>query len=400
MNNRTAQRWRPPAQHSGSNQTRVGIYNERLVLDCIRRHPESASVDICRYTNLSAQTVSGIVNRLLSADLLQKSSCRIAHGAGQPAVPLRLQAQGAYGIGVKIGRTSSETMLVDFCGNVLKSHQQNHPYPKADVVLPWARKRMASYCTALKGGIDRLAGVGVATFFGFGGWREVYPMPEAAVRRWEEVDLANALGTSPHALLVNDATAACIAEYELGTATVSDNLLYIYIGEFVGGGIVLNRQIFFGNNGNAGAIASMPIGRGQLINHASLHLLRSSLAEAGCALGDESPQTQTILAKWRRDAATALAKVVVATVAVLDLKHIIVDGELPATELDALVRAMQGSLTPKRLQGLIRPQIQTGSLGARANCLGAAWLPLNVRYSPAQALLMKHLPAVTVETKR
>ena len=398
MTGKTAQRWRPiAAQRGGSNQTQVGIYNERLLLDCVRRHPELAAVDVCRHTGLSAQTVTGIVNRLLAAGLMEKRRRRASNGVGQPAVPLRLRADGAYAVGVKIGRASSETMLVDFCGTVLKSHRRQHDYPRANVLLPWARRRIAAYRADLGMNAKRLAGTGVATFFGFGGWRDVYPMPDEEVRRWEEVNLASELACADtDALLVNDATAACIAECELGDKTAEDSLLYIYIGAFVGGGVVLNRQVFFGSNGNAGALASMPVGRGQLINHASLHLLRSALTAAKCSLKDGSATTQKIMMRWRRDAAKALASAIAAAVAVLDLGHVVIDGELPHTELDALANAVQQALTPKQLQGLICPEVRTGAMGLAASCLGAAWLPLYVKYSPAQALLLKQLPLVAV----
>ena len=398
MNNGSAQRWRPStARRGGSNQTQVGIYNERLLLDCLRRHPGAAAVDICRHTGLSAQTVTGIVNRLLAAGLLEKKRRRTSNGVGQPAIPLWLRSSGAYAIGIKIGRAMSEVMLVDFCGAIIKTNRRRYDYPRADSVLPWARRQIADYCASLGEDAKHLVGSGVAAFFGFGGWGDVYPMPETAVRRWEKSDLADELACAGEsALLVNDATAACIAECELGSTASGDNLLYVYIGAFVGGGIVLNRQVFFGDNGNAGAIASLPAGRGQLISHASLHLLRGRLAAAGCSLEDGSAETQKIVAHWRRDASSALASAIASSVAVLDLGRVVIDGELPSAELGELSSAVRRALTTKRLQGLICPEVHTGALGEAASCLGAAWLPLYVKYSSAQALPLKRLPPVEV----
>ena len=385
------------ARRGGSNQTQVGIYNERLLLDFVRRHPDSAAVDICRRTGLSAQTVTGIVNRLLAAGLLEKRRRRANGGIGQPAVPLRLRVSGAYAIGVKIGRVSAETMLIDFGGRVLSAQRRAYDYPRAEGVLPWARRRIAAYRAELGDCAVRVAGVGVATFFGFGGWRDVYPMPEAAVRRWERTDLAGELAfDGRQALLVNDATAACIAASELDGGAVGDNFLYVYVGAFVGGGVVVDRQVFFGDNGNAGALASMAVGRGQLMNHASLYLLTRALARAGCALGDGGAKTRDIVARWRRDAAAALATAIVSAVAVLDFRAVVIDGELPKDELEALVTAVRRALTPRRLQGLVRPEVRMGEQGAAAGGLGAAWLPLYVSYSPAQALLLKRLPPVAV----
>lgn len=409
-------RWTPhPARRGGSNQTHVGIYNERLLLDIIRRQPDAAAVDISRTTGLSAQTVTGIVSRLLAAGLLEKQGRRNGGGIGQPAVPLRLRAAGAYSIGVKIGRAKSEAMLVDFNGAPLEHHFVEHDYPAPAALLPWMRRRINRYQRLLGDAAARVAGVGVATFFGFSGWRELFPLPQKSAAQWEAINLADALGGAgqPAAMLINDATAACVAETELGGgaaadggggAARSDNFLYIYIGAFVGGGIVLNRQIFFGSNGNAGALASMPIGRGQLMRHASLHLLRRALEEAGGAadaaagkIGKSEKAAREVMTRWRRDAAIALAQTICAAIAVLDFDEVVIDGELPAAQIESLIQATNRALTPGRLQGLLKPRLRAGRQGGIACCLGAAWLPLYAKYSPAQAPLLKQLPPVTVQ---
>jgi len=65
--------------------------------------------------------------------------------------------------------------------------------------------------------------------------------------------------------LGNDATSACGAELVFGTAETPPEFLYIYVGYFVGGGVVLNGALYSGRSGNAGAIGTFPFdgaGRG------------------------------------------------------------------------------------------------------------------------------------------
>ena len=54
----------------GSNLAGVRQYNERLILQLIRRAGGMPKADIARATNLSAQTVSVIINRLIKEGLL------------------------------------------------------------------------------------------------------------------------------------------------------------------------------------------------------------------------------------------------------------------------------------------------------------------------------------------
>ena len=53
--------------------------------------------------------------------------------------------------------------------------------------------------------------------------------------------------------LHNDGTAACAAELVLGDATTSADFLYIFIGSFIGGGVVLNHHLYPGRSRYAGA---------------------------------------------------------------------------------------------------------------------------------------------------
>lgn len=54
--------------------------------------------------------------------------------------------------------------------------------------------------------------------------------------------------------LENDANIAAIAEMTLGSGSNYSNFVYITLGTGVGGAIILNRQLYRGNNGSAGEI--------------------------------------------------------------------------------------------------------------------------------------------------
>ena len=60
-------------------------------------------------------------------------------------------------------------------------------------------------------------------------------------------------------------------ELLFGQGGALPNHLYFYLGSFIGGGLVLNGNLFSGPTGNAAALASLPMpGNRQLIDKASL----------------------------------------------------------------------------------------------------------------------------------
>jgi len=71
----------------GSNHNGMRQFNERTVLRAIRHNGAIPKADLARLTQLSTQTVSIIVNRLLEDGLLLKQA-RIRGKIGQPSVPL------------------------------------------------------------------------------------------------------------------------------------------------------------------------------------------------------------------------------------------------------------------------------------------------------------------------
>ena len=102
-------------QPRGSSQGGLRQYNERVVLQAIRLHGALPGAEIARLTRLTAQTISLITKRLIDDGLLLKGE-PVRGKVGQPSVPLSLNPDGAYSIGVKVGRRSMDILLMDFSG--------------------------------------------------------------------------------------------------------------------------------------------------------------------------------------------------------------------------------------------------------------------------------------------
>ena len=122
----------------GTNQSGMRDWNERLVLSLLRTHGALPKAEIARMTGLSAQTASVIVRELEQDNLLERGE-PVRGRVGQPSVPMSLAADGAFFLGLKIGRRSSEMLLVDFHGAIRGRRIRRHEWPTPDAALNCSR---------------------------------------------------------------------------------------------------------------------------------------------------------------------------------------------------------------------------------------------------------------------
>lgn len=388
----------------GANQMRVRAYNERLVLSLVRRHGSQAKSEIAKRTGLSAQTVS-VIMRALEKDGLLIRGEPVRGRVGQPSVPMSLNPDAAYSFGVKIGRRSADLVLMDFVGTIRHQVHQTYRYPLPGKIMTLLTEGMADISARMRPyELAKVAGVGIAVPFELWNWAEEVGAPEGAMDEWRTFDLhAEASAALPYPVyLQNDATSACGAELVFGSGSSFPDFVYFFIGSFIGGGIVLNSAVFAGRTGTAGAIGPLPVRyrtgtTRQLLDVASIFVLENLLAERGI---DSEPLWYSAndwvdfgepLETWIRDAAVALAQAIVAAVSIIDFSAAIIDGGFPGWVKERLVHATIEEMDRLDLQGIIRPEIVEGKVGAQARAIGGASLPIFARYLLDQNVLFKEV---------
>lgn len=377
----------------GSNQSGMRAHNERLVLSLVRQHTALAKSDIARMTGLSAQTVS-VIMRALEQDGLLLRGEPVRGKIGQPSVPMSLDAGGAYFVGLKIGRRSADLALVDFLGRVCGARRKVYRYPAPDAVLAFVAEALPALAAQLPvGQRDRIVGMGVAMPFQLWAWVKDIGASQAAMDAWRDRDihaeLAELAGMPVH--VQNDATAACGAELVFGTGERPKDFLYFYFGYFIGGGLVLNGQLYTGRGGNAAGVGPMPVpgpdGRmHRLFSAASLSVLAARMEAAGLSSDPlwERPDRwdipEPILSDWLDSAAEGLASAALSAAALLEIEAVLIDGWMPETIRAEVVRRTAAAFNRLDLSGITLPAIRAGTVGAEARALGAAAIPLSQRY--------------------
>lgn len=386
----------------GANQVGVRAYNERLVMSLVRRHGSLSKAEISRLCGLSAQTVSVIMRSLEKDGLLVRGE-RLRGKVGQPSTPMRLNPDAVLSFGVKIGRRSVDLVLMDFVGQIRLKLHRTYPYPMPEWILPFVIEGIAELESQLPATeLEKIAGVGIAAPFELWNWAQEVGAPQIEMERWRNVDIRADIAEkiSYPVFLQNDATSACGAELVFGTGQNYPDFLYVFIGSFIGGGVVLNSALFSGRTGTAGAIGPLPV-QGQdgktvqLLKIASIFVLENMLREKGMDprplwfSPDEWIDFGEPLESWIRNTAAALAQAVIASASIIDFSSVIIDGGFPDWVRQRIVSATRSALDQHDLQGVMIPEIIEGQVGSQARAIGGASLPLFSRYLIDQNVLFK-----------
>jgi predicted NBD/HSP70 family sugar kinase len=368
-------------------------HNERLVLSLLRQHGALAKSDIARITGLSAQTIS-VIMRALEQDGLLLRGEPVRGRIGQPSVPMHLNPEGALFLGLKIGRRSTDLVLVDFMGRVRDSRRRTYRYPTPADIVAFVGEALPKLMQAQPAELrPRVSGMGVAMPFQLWNWVQALGAPQAEMDAWRDCDIQTDLAaiTGMPVYLQNDATSACGAELVFGSGDKPRDFLYFYVGTFIGGGLVLNGQLFLGRTGNAAGVGPIPVpgpdGRmRRLFDAASL----TSLADAMDAAGESADQlweqpdrwqvSQPVLERWLTEASEGLASAILSATTLLELEAVLIDGWMPPEIRAEITAHTAAALQRLDLSGITPPVVREGTVGAQARSLGAAAIPLSQRY--------------------
>ena len=387
----------------GGDSIGIRAYNERLMITAIRQAGALSKAEIARTTGLSGQAATVIVNALIEEGLLVKLE-RVRGHVGKPFTPIALNRQGAYSIGVKIGRRSLEAILVDFHGKVVASRTERYDAPLPDPTMNAAIDASMELIDFVEPKLrQRIVGLGVAIPWDLHEWSDVLGLQPAALEDWQKIDVADQLegSTGLTVSLFNDATAACAAEMIAGDRIHQRSALYFFLGTFVGGGVVIDGRLYRGEQINAGAVGSMPMTGNnsdgqpnQLIHLASVIELERTLVAAGFDVSDMfkfSPDenAELIFNKWMQRTVPTLSHAIVSATSVIDFQEVVLDGLLCPAWRQKIVDAISDECAKFNHAGLSPFEIAIGSIGPSARVLGAGLMPLIRRFSPDTDLLVK-----------
>ena len=229
--------------------------NTAKVFWTIYREQEISRVEIAEKTGLAKPTVSDVVERLIDHNLLIQTGFGESTGGRKPE-KLRINGEGAYFIGVKIGKKSVAGLATNLLGEVVgeervfwEEETRESALMKISQVIatliPRAKKPFG-VGVALPGQVDYEKGIAISAH-NLPFWREV-PLKEHIEGKF-----------NLPVILEHDARAMALAEKWFGEGQGLKNFLYIKIGQGIGAGVMLGGKPYKGFRGFAGEIGHMKV---------------------------------------------------------------------------------------------------------------------------------------------
>jgi predicted NBD/HSP70 family sugar kinase len=381
----------------GANLPTLGDFNQRLVLDVIRRHPEGIGrVAVGAATGLTPQTVSNIVRRLGEAGLVAEGE-RVRTPRGKPPTLLHIEPTRHVAVGIHIDPAQVSALSMDLAGEVHRvasapTPPEVTPATAVAMVQELTREVLADWSGATDE--DAVLGIGVAA-------PGPIDLEHGSLRRppqlhgWAEVPfrdtLHEALGRP--VLLDKDVIAAVTGEHWAPDGP-RDDFVYVYLGSGMAVGAVLGGRVHRGTTNNAGEIlglfdrAPLPITlvaraaeAGLLPNAPQTYSEVRPAFEALCALAEANPRAARLL----DDAVDPLARGVATLVNVLDVPRVVLGGPSRPLVAERWLARLPGRLDG-RLAARSWVAVDSSRLADHGSAYGAAALVLHHFLSPGPAL--------------
>ncbi len=242
------------------NQKLVKSINRNIILNIVRQHGPVSRADAARMSQLYPATVSSIVNDLIAEGFVREVGLGDSTGGRQPVMlELNRGVHVACGASIELGRI--RVCLTDLDARVLSRVER--PLSPED----GPRKNLSQIVGAIReivqeSDVPREKVLGVSV---------VYPGPVDATSGrilasphmpgWGGFSLKSALEEELGCdiLVDNDANAAAWGEKWFGAAKGHSSFLYIMADHGLGGGIVIDDQLYRGRTGGAGEFGHMTV---------------------------------------------------------------------------------------------------------------------------------------------
>lgn len=231
-----------------ANSQQAKVHNRLLILRTIYNNASISRADIARVTGLNRATVSDAVTELMKDGVVAEVGIG-SSVAGKPPILLSMVDDARYLIGVDLAESEFRGAVIDLRGKII--HRFNLPIDGRDGDAALA---------SVYGLLDKLIPLAEGPLLGIGiGTPGLINIRQRVVRNavnldWHDLPLGDLLDEryKMPIHIANDSQAAALAEFTFGDSKNISNLIVINIGRGTGSGIVLNRQLYYGDSFGAG----------------------------------------------------------------------------------------------------------------------------------------------------
>lgn len=352
---------------SGLNQISVGSYNERLILSLLLQNQGISRMEIGQKTGLSAQTVSVIVRSLEQEGLVAKGEARRGR-VGPPTIPMSLNPEGAFSVGISIGYRKTDIVLIDFVGetrfHTAILHSDYEPKALYEHCLETVQTAIRSLSLKLQ---RRITGIGIVLPADDPIDDSEKTLSESSPQSLNGIqnELESLIGLP--VFVQNDITATAGGESMFGVAKTLSDYLFFFLGSRLHSRLILNHQIYNGNNNISANNADVGI-----LNLEQI-LLEADLSTNELWEGNaEWPDYGEPMITWQINCVEKLQQTVTSLAQFVDVKTVVLSANIPETICQTICQNLENELTD--INAL------SSAITTAPKAIGAASLPFISRF--------------------
>jgi N-acetylglucosamine repressor len=231
--------------------------NVSLLIELVRRAGSISRAELARQSQLSAPTVSAIVDSLLKRGIVIETTTAPSSG-GRPPVLLSVDPKAGYVVGIKLRGDGVTTVVCDLDAQIVSSNERyvplvGDPMAALDAIEEETRRALRDAAVPA----SKVLGVGV-------GMSGVIDSTAGVCRfshllQWHDVELAAPLRRRMGlpVWVENDVNTLAVAEKWAGDAHTASNFVTLSVGRGIGLGIVVDRSLYRGSHGAGGEFGHM-----------------------------------------------------------------------------------------------------------------------------------------------
>jgi len=238
-------------------------FNELNLLRYIKEYGPLSRAELAKEYKISKATVSEIVALLLESSFIRET------GIGQPGklggrrpILLEFNNRAGYCIGVEIKRNHACVALCDLDAHIM---EKNTITFETGTSLDTVLTKVIKYVKILqnKSWVKKAIPLGLGVSIpGLIDYAKGAISESDTLKHWEDVPIKQRLEEALHidTYVENDVKAMTLAEFRYGHGRNYQNLIYLWAGDGLGAGIVINGQLYRGVSASAGEVGYYELG--------------------------------------------------------------------------------------------------------------------------------------------
>ena len=228
--------------------------NKQIVLNYVRARAPISRAEIARETSLQRSTVSAIVDDLQAEGLIEETGTGDSTGGRKPTL-LQLRTGAPVAIGVDVTPSLTTVVLADLAGNILQSEE----FPTSSDIVYMDKQILAKvrHFAELHPDAGLQEGMSIPGIADPASGEVLY----IPYFQWSHWNIGSRIKeeTGLDVVIENDANAIALAELWFGSDAIrrTRNFIMVFVAEGIGTGIIIDGQIYRGENGAAGEFGHM-----------------------------------------------------------------------------------------------------------------------------------------------